>query len=229
MSSLHFLLALISMLINDEVNIEGKCSQAVSNLSGMVTHNTRKVKKCTHALNHRHHNLDSICTINEIAYTFPESVVETIKIVLSEGETQAKSFIIDRLILQKTPITKRIKNNKFSLLKHEETSIAVDLRANFMIKLRSAVEYQPLQASEFFNTEIYGVPAYFAENHTDTMFHGTKIQYKTVFKCVSYLIITKTNSEHLLLRHHICCANCQIYLLKLFMTSQLYSTNMLID
>ena len=43
------------MLINDEVNIEGKCSQAVSNLSGMVTHNTRKVKKCTHALNQRHH------------------------------------------------------------------------------------------------------------------------------------------------------------------------------
>ena len=49
-----FLLAMISMLINGEVNIEGKCSQAVLTLSGKVTYNTRKLKKSTHALNHRH-------------------------------------------------------------------------------------------------------------------------------------------------------------------------------
>ena len=53
--------------------------------------------------------LDSLCTINDFAYTFPESVAETIKIVLSEGETQVKSFISDRLILQKTSITAKIK------------------------------------------------------------------------------------------------------------------------
>ena len=39
--------------------------------------------------------LDSLCTINDIAYTFPESVVEINKIVLSEGERQGKSFISD--------------------------------------------------------------------------------------------------------------------------------------
>ena len=43
-----------------------------------------------------------------------------------------------------------------------------------MIKLRSAVEHRSLQASEFFNTEIYGVPACFAVNHTDKIYHGTK-------------------------------------------------------
>ena len=49
--------------------------------------------------------LDSLCTINDIAYKLPESVVEKIKIVLPEWETQVKSFISGRLILQKTPIT----------------------------------------------------------------------------------------------------------------------------
>ena len=56
-----------------------------------------------------------------------------------------------------------------------------------------------------------------------------KVQYKTVFKSASYLIIIKTTLEHLLLRHHLCCANYQVYLLNLFMTSHLCSTNMLID
>ena len=54
-------------------------------------------------------HLDSFCTISDIAYTFPKSVVETIKIVLSEGETQVKSSISDRLIIHKTPITKKLK------------------------------------------------------------------------------------------------------------------------
>ena len=50
-----FLLALMSMLIDGEVNIKGKCSQAVLTLSGIVTYNTRKLKKSTHVLNHGHH------------------------------------------------------------------------------------------------------------------------------------------------------------------------------
>ena len=50
-----FLFALMNMLTDCEVNIEGKCRQAVLSLSGMVTYNTGKLKKSTHALNHRHH------------------------------------------------------------------------------------------------------------------------------------------------------------------------------
>ena len=53
--SLPFLLALLSMLINCEVNIEGKSSQGLLTLFGMVTYNTWTLKKSTHALNHRHH------------------------------------------------------------------------------------------------------------------------------------------------------------------------------
>ena len=89
-----------------------------------------------------------------------------------------------------------------------------------MIKLRSAVEHRPLQASEFFNTEIYGVSACFAINHTDTMYYGTKSSIQDHFQMCELRIITKTTLEHLFLRHHICCANYQVYLLKLFMTSE---------
>ena len=53
-----FLLALMSMLIDGEVNIEGKCSQAVLTLSDMSTYNSRKLKKSNHALNHRHHKTE---------------------------------------------------------------------------------------------------------------------------------------------------------------------------
>ena len=52
-----FLLAL-SILIDGEVNIEEKCSQAVLTLSDMSTYNTRKLKKSNHTLNHRHHKTE---------------------------------------------------------------------------------------------------------------------------------------------------------------------------
>ena len=51
-----------------------------------------------------------------------------------------------------------------------------------MIKLRSAVKYLPLQAFEFFSTEIYGVPACFAVNHIDTMDHGAKSSIQDHFQ-----------------------------------------------
>ena len=70
-----------------------------------------------------------------------------------------------------------------------------------MIKLRSAIKHRSQQASDFFNCKTYVVPACFAINRTDTMCHGTKSSYKTVFKRASYLIIIKTTLEYLLLRH----------------------------
>ena len=49
-----YLLALMSMLIDGVANVEGKCSQAVLTLSGLVTFNARKVRTPSN-LNHRHH------------------------------------------------------------------------------------------------------------------------------------------------------------------------------
>ena len=99
-----------------------------------------------------------------------------------------------------------------------------------MIKLRSAVEHRSIQASEFFNTEIYGVPACFAVNHTGKIYHGTESSKQDRFQTCELLNYNQNNlRELLLLRHHLCCANYQVFLLKLFMTSRVYSTNMLID
>ena len=63
-----FILALISMLIDGKVNIYRKCSQAVFTLSGIVTYNTRNLKKSTHALSHCHHKREcqTSVTVNYI-------------------------------------------------------------------------------------------------------------------------------------------------------------------
>ena len=62
------------MLINGEVNIEGKFAQAVLTLSGMVTYTTRKLKKPPHALNHRHY---------EMEYKTPVTVYVALKLYLT--------------------------------------------------------------------------------------------------------------------------------------------------
>ena len=68
-----------------------------------------------------------------------------------------------------------------------------------MIKLRSAVEHRPLQASDFFNTEIYGVPACFAVTHTDKMYHGTKSSIKDRFQTCELLNYNKNNLRALII------------------------------
>ena len=57
--------------------------------------------------------IDSLSIVNDTPHTFPKSFVEIIKTVLSDRETQVKSFKSNRLILQKTPITKNIKKQIF--------------------------------------------------------------------------------------------------------------------
>ena len=100
-------------------------------------------------------------------------------------------------ILQKTSITTKILKSKFSSLKHEQTSIAVNLGVNFMIKRRSAVKHRPLQASEFFNTETYGVSVCFAVNHTDTMYHGTRSSIQDRFQ--RYELPNYNENDHIAL------------------------------
>ena len=51
-----------------------------------------------------------------------------------------------------------------------------------MIKLRSPVKHQPLQSSECMETEIYGVLACFAVNHTKTMYLGIKSSIHDCFQ-----------------------------------------------
>ena len=62
-----------------------------------------------------------------------------------------------------------------------------------MIKLRSAVKHRSLQAFEFFNTEIYGVPACFAVNHTDKIYHGTESSKQDRFQTCELLNYNQNN------------------------------------
>lgn len=94
-----------------------------------------------------------------------------------------------------------------------------------MIKLRSVVEHWSLQASELFNTEIYQVPVCYTVNHTTTMYHGTKSSIQDRFQMCELPNYNQSNLRILIIE----ASPLQVYLLKLLMTSKLYSTKMLID
>ena len=94
-----------------------------------------------------------------------------------------------------------------------------------MIKFRITVEHRSLHASEFFSTEIYGVPACFAVNYTDAMYHGTKSSIQDRLQTRELPNYNQNNLRALITE----ASPLQVYLLKLFMTSKLYSTKMLID
>ena len=66
-----------------------------------------------------------------------------------------------------------------------------------MIKHRSAVKHRPLQASEFFNTETYGVSVCFAVNHTDEMYHGTRSSIQDRFQ--TYELPNYNQNDHIAL------------------------------
>ena len=77
--------------------------------------------------------------------------------------------------MQKTAITEKISKNKFPLLSiglSKNTSI--NLRVQFMNKLRSAVEHQPARAEKLFREELYGIPHCFSVDCRNKMYHGSK-------------------------------------------------------
>ena len=93
----------------------------------------------------------------DTSLTFPDSVSNQLKVILSSGEAQFKSFLNDRLIQQRVPLTQKISLNKFQLLGSKETAPSLDLSATFMNKLRRAVKHRPEKAAEFFDGELYGI------------------------------------------------------------------------
>ena len=63
--------------------------------------------------------IDSLCARNDTGFVFHELIAERLKEILSAGETHVQSFINDRLVYQKKPITDEIVKNKFPLLDTE--------------------------------------------------------------------------------------------------------------
>ena len=60
-----FLLSLASMLVDGEINTEGKCSQAALTVAGLITYNFRTIKtpRITN-LDNRHHDKEEETSIN---------------------------------------------------------------------------------------------------------------------------------------------------------------------
>ena len=60
-----FLLSLTSMLVDGEINIEGKYSQAALIVAGLITYNIRTIKRSRITnLNNRHHDKEKETSIN---------------------------------------------------------------------------------------------------------------------------------------------------------------------
>ena len=60
-----FLLSLASMLVDGEINIEGKCIQAAFTVAGLITYNVRTIKRLRITnLDSRHHDKEKKKSIN---------------------------------------------------------------------------------------------------------------------------------------------------------------------
>ena len=60
-----FLLSLTSMLVDSEINIEGKCIQAALTVAGLITYNIRTIKRPRMTnLDNRHHDKEKATSIN---------------------------------------------------------------------------------------------------------------------------------------------------------------------
>ena len=62
--------------------------------------------------------METLCTLNN-SKPFPPAVLTQLKKIIPQGEEQVKTFIKDRLIMQKVPVNQKISKNGYSLLKEE--------------------------------------------------------------------------------------------------------------
>ena len=100
--------------------------------------------------------VESFCALNN-ADPSHESVLDNLKKLLPEGGEDVKTFVNDRLIMQKIPITEKISKNNFLLLNQiSSQSISLNFGAPLMNKLRGAIEHRPPLADSLFTEELYG-------------------------------------------------------------------------
>lgn len=79
--------------------------------------------------------IDSLCDLSDTSILFPESATKRLKEILSAWETLVKSFMRDKLLNQKIPITEKIPENKFPLLNIERAQkSSVDFGVTFINK-----------------------------------------------------------------------------------------------
>ena len=95
-------------------------------------------------------------------------------IVAEQGEKQFISFINDRLIFQRKPISATIHKNKFKIWELSKIDDKPFLPSSSVInKMRSACEYRPELADTIFKFEILGIPQSLASDSI-SMYHSKK-------------------------------------------------------
>lgn len=107
-------------------------------------------------------------SINNTSIHFNEEVSENIRLVPEIGEKQFLTFWIERLILAKEAIDKKIKENKFVLpgnsLSHKIVKNDQVLTTSMISKMRSAYKFRQYATTELFKNEIFGVAQSIAQD-----------------------------------------------------------------
>ena len=116
---------------------------------------------------------------------FESSIYCNLAQLLKTGEKQLHSFIEDRLIKLKQPISAKITLSHFQLsgfksTKKHASSVDKRLSPAFITKLRSALTYTREHAKLLFSSEIYDNCQSFSEDGSD-LYHGVKSNIPNLF------------------------------------------------
>ena len=112
--------------------------------------------------------------MNNSGVIVPDSVFDVIKGMAEQGEKQFISFINNRLIFQRKPISATIYKNKFKIWELSKIDDKPFLPSSSVInKMRSACEHRPELADTIFKFEILGIPQSLASDSI-SMYHGKK-------------------------------------------------------
>lgn len=133
--------------------------------------------------------LGNLTVINNTDMAFEPNVFHNLQNLLATGEKQLFSFIKDRLVMSKVPISSKISLNSFELPGSKKpkkkllTSADPRLNQATLTKLRSAITYRREQSKVLFSSEIYGYCQSLSENGSD-LYHGSKSSMLNRFECV---------------------------------------------
>ena len=122
--------------------------------------------------------LNDLNLINNTDMVSEDNIYCNLAESLKTVEKQLHSFIEDRLIMSKEPISAKITLNHFQLpgfksTKKQASSVEKQLSPAFITKLRSVVTYRREHAKFFFSSEIYDCYQSLSEDGSDS-YHGVK-------------------------------------------------------
>ena len=134
-----------------------------------------RLNKCISVNPFTQHNLTKL---NNKAVVVPESVRPVVENLQSSGKEQLETFVSDRLVLRKTPISESITLNRLEIWNFTDKREKVDFSPSKSIlkKMNSACEHRKTMAAALFQHEINNIPQSLCIDGTNgiEMYHGSK-------------------------------------------------------